>query len=270
MTQEASLPFGEFTRREGLITRALSPENKLQCAWARAADRASLEALNPIDMTHDSMSEKDLSEWMQGDERHMTRFLIVEPKKFGEYVDLKVFDKAVAEAKTQGHEDHIKALLEMKTLGVVGFTYLYNDAHRDEDFRRRADEVRIKEGLQGNHSVWEMNIWNVPGARDKQVQRATADTLEEFARTVVKESTMVMFVDAGDLRDAYEQAVGKKTTLRELSVEQKQSSAERVFQDTRVLEGLGFKYLGERMKYDDEKRTLDFPYTKLIKPASLR
>lgn len=265
MTQELSPNLVEFTQREGLITRALSPENNLQCAWARAADRASLEALNPEDLTHDAMSEKQLAKWMLGDERHMARFLIVEPKKFGEFVDLKAFDKAIAEAQADGYEDQVKALLEMKTLGVVGFTYLYNDAHRDEDFRRRADEVRTKEGLPGNHSVWEMNIWNVPGARDKDVKRATADTLEEFSRTLARESTMVMFVDAGDLKDAYRAKVDKPTTLRELSKAKNRPTAEDAFQDTRILTGLGFKFLGNRMKYDGEKPVLDFPYTKLIK-----
>lgn len=266
MTQEVSLQnFVEFTRREGLITRALSPENKLQCAWARAADRASLEALNPEDLTHNAMSEKQLAKWMQGDDHHMTRFLIVEPKKFGEFVDLKEFDKAVAEAQAQGQEDHMKALLEMKTLGVVGFTYLYNDAHRDEDFVRRADEVRTKEGLQGNHSVWEMNIWNVPGARDKHVQRATADTLQEFSRTRARETTTVMFADSGDLREAYEQAVSKHTTLKELSRASNRSIAEGAFQDTRVLHDLGF-HLVDRMRYDDTKRPLDFAYACRITP----
>ncbi len=250
--------------KESQIVRALSPEILQDRHLARVADLVSLEALNPEDMTHDAMTEEQLTRWMQGDDRHMTRFLIVDPKDFDTHVDPHAFNQAIQEAKENGQSDHADALLNMKKNGVVGFTYLYNDAHRDDDFRRRAGVVREKEGVPENHSIWELNTWYVPGTGDTYVQRATADTLREFSKTLVREKTMVMFVDAGDLREAYEEAEGP-ITLRELSRRGQRTTAESALQDTRVLRLLGFHFL-TRVRYDDEKPTLDFAYARRIEP----
>ena len=265
MSKEKTLRPDFLQSNEASIVRALSPENPQDRQLARTADLVSLEALNPEDMTHDAMTEEQLTKWMQGDDRHMTRFLIVDPKDFNTYVNPHAFSQAIQEARENGQSDHADALLNMKQLGLVGFTYLYNDVHRDANFKRRAQVVREKEGVPENHSVWELNTWYVPGTGDTHVQKATADTLREFSETLVREKTMVMFVDAGDLREAYEEAEGP-ITLRELSRRGQRTTAEYALQDTRVLKRLGFHFV-QRVKYDDEKPTLDFAYALRIPPT---
>src|SRR3989344_3500541 len=236
---------------EASTVRVLSPEIARDRVFARAADLVSLEAENPEEMSHNAMTEEQLTRWMQGDDRHMTRFLIVDPNDYDMYVDPQAFNRAIQEAIENGQQDQVKALQKMRTLGVVGFTYLYNDAYRDADFKRRVQVVREKEGVSEKHSVWELNTWYVPGTGDTYVKRATADTLREFSGSLARERTMVMFVDSGDLKEAYALAEDSEVTLRKLSMRGNRTTAELALQDTRVLRGLGFHFV-VRVRYDEK------------------
>lgn len=64
----------EFVKTEPVIVRAVNPEHAGDINIAQQWDQESSAALNPIDPTSRAlMSEKELRQWMAGDERHMLR-----------------------------------------------------------------------------------------------------------------------------------------------------------------------------------------------------
>jgi len=270
--------------------RTLNPEISKEFAMGRAADHASLEAINPNEYSHDAMKDKELNNWLKGDDRNMTRFVIVDPEKFGEYVDLVAFHQAIEDARKAGDQKQVDALKTMEKEGILGFTYLYNHEDADPDFKRRAGVLREKMSLPEDREIREMNFWFVPGTKDAPVEQGARLTLTEFASTLTQEeTTTVMFADSEDVTDTARELIEKK----ELTIETKEKRLsdraileslaankdqhEKVvnrFQDTKVLKKLGFEDGGEMIYAKKDKlpswmyfRTI-FPNTHLTPPAS--
>ena len=226
-----------------IFLRRLNLENPQDLALARALDEQSFEAINPFAyehpdphaVAHTGMSEDELKRWMADRPTGMLRVIEVPAGEIGEK-------------------------------RAVGFVYLYNDSSNDTDFRARAQILREKQGLPSNRSVWEMNFWVVDGTGDAVVEEAVRQTLTEFAQSRGRETTTVMFVEAQDLREAYQEAVGKAVTLGDLKKPATKAVAENTFQDTRVLEQSGFIHSG-RIAYEPGASPKDFAYTVNVRPG---
>lgn len=238
-----------------IIVRVLNPEIQEELEMAKFADRASTEAYTPgAGYTHDEMQPEQLRAFMLGDQNHLTRYLIVDPDKYFQYVDRTAFEAEVSDNP---------ALAELQKRGVVGFTFLYRDD--DIEFIRRANEVRRFQGLPADHPVTELNFWYVPGVKDEPVEKATQKTLQEFAKVRTGETTTVMFADAGDVKDAYAKESGKRLLLKDIASDPKpMAEALSVFQDSRILKRMEFGLLDERIRYAPDSRFLDFVYTRTI------
>ena len=135
--------------------------------------------------------------------------------------------------------------LVLKGDKAIGFTYMYNDAAWDTDFARRAQILQNMQGLPADYPVWEMNFWFDEGTEDAVVRPSVEKTLFEFAQKYADKKTLVYFADQGDLRSAWQDATESPRKLLGAWSQPKIEIAKAEYQDTRILEGLGFKQVAQ-------------------------
>ena len=224
--------------------RRLNPDFEVDYSIGEQLDVASMEAYNPFtgvfdsEAAHGAMSSKELKKWMSDRPTGMLRITEVPVKNMGPYQD---------ETEPQ----------------AVGFTYLYNDEKTDPEFLRRAAVIREKTGLSPSDPVWEMNFWFYEGTSDAIVKKSVKATLQEFEKKHPNQPITVMFADAGDVRDAYEERVKGAHGLKDLQNVLKRAKAEDAFQDTRTLKSAGFSFL-DRVAYLTSSKVKDFAYVKKL------
>ncbi len=259
---------------------ALNPENKRQLSMTRAVDISSQEAYNPFKPeSHDPMTTDELKDWMKGDHNHMLRFHVVKSEEYGNYVNLDTFDKTVAELRDESGKNKKKiridrkqadSLERMRRDGVVGETYIYNDTMTDPDEQRRAQIIRESQGLPSNAEVCEINPWYVPGAKDAAVEQGVRSTLREFFSTRVRQTTAVYFADAADAIETHREATGARLLLSQISEgSEALASVTAEYQDARVLDKIGFRYGGNRIRYSDDSKFLDIPYVMVLTKSTV-
>lgn len=229
-------PSGELIH-SGVRLRELSPGNETDLQIAKALDLRSQEAINPFatnpEEAHTLMTDDELKGWMRDSDTSMMRVVEVDGRQ-------------------------------------IGFVYMYNDARKDDDFRRRAAKLREVQGAPSNHSVWEMNFWVDEGTEDSVVKSAVEGTLGEFVQKHPWERTLVMFADDGDMRESWAQTTEKPVEALKRWSEKRMNTAEEGLQDTRVLRQLGFVSAG-RMEYSaGEGAKPDFMYAARIGSKSLQ
>lgn len=259
---------------------ALNPETKEHLDMARAFDSASQDAYNPEEPdSHATMDDPQLKKWMAGDRRHMARFLVVKPEEYDSFVDRGIFDKEVAALRdtTGKNEESIKidneraeGLLNMRELGVVGETYIYNDTDRYLNDRRLAQKIRELQNLPGNTEVCAINPWYVPGTKDASVESGVRQTLTQFLDTRVRQTTAVYFADSADVKDTHWEEKGTRLRLTDIAEGSPAlQSATEAYQDLRVLEKIGFQYAGERIRYAEDSQYLDIPVVMTAKAKTV-
>lgn len=247
--------------------RTLNPENPQDFALGRAADYASLEAFNPEAYTHDAMTDEQLTNWLRGDSQNMTRFIMVNPEKYGDYVDLEIFHETIREAKKVNDLKLAESLEAMEREGIVGFTYMYNHTDTDSDFKRRADVLRKKMDVPKDRDVWELNFCSVPGTKDAPIEQGTRLTLTEFAATLAQETTTVMFVDAGSMKEAFKEKNDTPLRLQDIASDPSLvTKALHASQDGRILDQLGYQYI-DRIRYEKDAPYLDFALVRTVQKS---
>lgn len=232
------------------FVQPLHPEEVLNRTIAAQLDLVSSEANSPnvhekpVEQAHTVMNFEELAAWMRDSGEHMMRALRVDRETYNTTVDTQALHREIADLEQQGQKDQAQALRALEEQGVVGFSYLYNDTRTDQEQARRASILRERLRKPAGHSVWEMNFWVVPGTKDDAVKGLVSGTLREFAKTRSQETTTVMFADASDLAQGYQEKTGESMSLESLRDGKKLRKAEEGFQDTRVLKMLGFKRAG--------------------------
>ena len=258
------------------FVHVLHPEEVLDRTIASQLDLVSSEANSPyvhekpVKEAHTAMNPEELAAWMRDVGEHMMRALRVDRDTYNARVDTQALHQEIAALHEQGKRAEAQALRHLEEQGVIGFSYLYNDTKTDHEQERRASVLRNRLKKPSDHSVWEMNFWVVPGTKDDAVKGLVSGTLREFAKTRSQETTTVMFADASDLAQGYEEKTGESVSLGSLRDGKKLGKAEEGFQDTRVLKSLGFKRSGT-IWFDQRSSNspLDQAYTLTI-PKSLK
>ncbi|MDP1721637.1 MAG: hypothetical protein Q8L37_00350, partial [Candidatus Gottesmanbacteria bacterium] len=232
------------------LSLCTNTEVAIDRAIATNIDLVSTEANSPnvhekpVAEAHTAMNPEELAAWMRDSGEHMMRALRVDRETYNTTVDTQALHQEIAALEAQGKRAEAQALRHLEEQGVIGFSYLYNDTRTDHEQERRATVLRERLKKPAHHSVWEMNFWVVPGTKDDAVKGLVGGTLREFAKTRSQETTTVMFADASDLAQGYQDKTGESVTLASLRDGKKLGKAEAGFQDTRVLKTLGFKRAG--------------------------
>src|SRR3989344_2012664 len=215
-------------RKSRVTVRPLDPNNPADREITRDLDLKSLDAINPITgKPYDPMTPSQRNKWISDDPDSMVRVIQIGKK-------------------------------------VVGFVYISRDT-QDHDFNQRLEKVQENMGLDKDQPGWEANFYITrPKVADEDVEEAMRQTLNEFSERVNQPTTLVMFVDAGDMQAAYRKAVKRPVNIRELRANHAREAAEKRLQDTRVLLALGFLYFG-RIQYEEGKgKPSDFAYAQIF------